>query len=71
MNKLMPFQVKRLFELADLEAAAGSAPYGSFRPLLQSAPGMDETIGRGTVVNFLIRRLLGCSVYLYSDKTIQ
>lgn len=65
VNKLMPFQVKRLFELADLEAAG---PASSSRRLLQSTPDMEETISRGTVVNLLGRRLLVSSVFLSVTK---
>ena len=40
MNKLMPFQVKRLFELAEEGVSS--------RKLLESTPDMEETIGRGS-----------------------
>ena len=42
MNKLMPFQVKRLFELAE----EGEGPVSS-RQLLSSIPDIEEAINRG------------------------
>ena len=39
MNKLMPFQVKRLFELAESEASS--------RKLIPSTEVMEETIATG------------------------
>lgn len=45
MNKLMPFQVKRLFELAEAGVSSSTS-----RQLLRSAEDMEQTITRGIII---------------------